>query len=63
MKIELDSLEQKVDQVLGKCRSLEDENRQLRAQVAALEADKLALTEKMEAARSRLETLVTQLPE
>lgn len=63
MKVELESLEQKVDQVLGVCAGLRDENRELRAKVSALEADKRTLSEKVETARVRLEALMTQLPE
>lgn len=63
MNNDLDSLEQKVDQVLALCGHLHDENAALRAQVVSLEAEKQTLTEKMETARTRLAGLMDKLPE
>jgi cell division protein ZapB len=63
MNNDLDLLEQKVDQVLALCGHLHEENAVLRTQVVALEAEKQALTEKMELARTRLAGLVDKLPE
>ena len=45
------------------CASLRGENQALRAHVAGLEAEKAALTKKIDITRERLETLVTRLPE
>lgn len=63
MSVSLDHLEQKVDQIVAVCASLRDENQALRAHVAGLEADKLALTKKIDVTRERLEALMTRLPE
>ena len=45
------------------CRALRNENRDLQQRLAALEAEKLQLVERMDGARERLEALVGQLPE
>lgn len=63
MDSELDSLEQKVDQVLALCDDLNAENQDLRARVVALENEKQSLSSRMETARTRLEALLPNLPE
>lgn len=63
MTTELDALEGKIDQVLALCRTLREQNRDLRRQLAGLDADHRALQGRMDAARGRLENLVTRLPE
>ena len=63
MGVNVDSLEGKVTQVLALCRHLSEETRQLRAQVAALEAERRALTGKIDTARDRLESLKAKLPQ
>lgn len=63
MSISLDALEHKVAQVLSVCGSLRAENEDLRVRVASLEAEKAALTAKIEATRTRLEILMERLPE
>lgn len=63
MENDLDTLEQKVDQVLSLCDHLYAENVALLGRVQALEAEKQTLTEKMDAARTRLAGLVDKLPE
>jgi len=63
MSVSLDHLERKVDQILAVCASLRDENQSLRANVAGLEAEKAALSGKIELARERLEALMSRLPE
>jgi cell division protein ZapB len=63
MSVSLDHLEHKVDQIVAVCASLRGENQALRAHVAGLEAEKAALTKKIDITRQRLETLVTRLPE
>jgi len=60
---ELNALESKIAQVAGLCRALRNENRDLQQRVAALEAEKKQLLERMNGARERLESLVGQLPE
>ena len=59
----LDSLEQKIDQVLALCRTLSDENRQLREQVAAGESENQALRAKIDQACLKIEDLMANLPE
>ncbi|QDX81552.1 hypothetical protein B9N43_10010 [Denitratisoma sp. DHT3] len=63
MHSDFDSLEQKIDQVLALCSRLNAENAALRDRVAGLENDKRDLTERIGSARTRLETLMTKLPE
>ena len=63
MNGDLDSLEQKIEQVLAVCGQLRGENRALRDQLAGLEQQKLALAGRMDTARSRLETLMERLPQ
>ena len=63
MATELNALESRIAQVASLCRSLRAENAQLRQQLAVAEVDKKGLTERMDAARTRLEQLAGQLPE
>ena len=63
MSIFLDPLERKIDQLVAICASLRSENQDLRAHVACLEADKAALTRKIEVTAERLEGLMERLPE
>lgn len=63
MHSDFDSLEQKIDQVLALCSRLNAENAALRDRVAGLENDKRDLTERIGSARTRLEALMTKLPE
>ncbi len=63
MSISLDPLENKVDQIVAICASLRSENQDLRAHVAALEAEKTALAKKIDTTRVRLEGLMARLPE
>ncbi|MFC5302265.1 hypothetical protein [Azospira restricta] len=60
---ELNALENKIAQVAGLCRALRSENRELQQRLAAAEAEKQQLVERMNGARERLESLVGQLPE
>ncbi len=63
MDSELSALEEKVRQAAQLCKRLRDENRGLRQELAALQGDKRQLSEKIDGARSRLETLLKQIPE
>lgn len=63
MSVSLDHLEHKVEQILAVCASLRSENQDLRAHVASLEAEKTALSKKIDVTRERLETLMTRLPD
>lgn len=60
---ELNALESKIAQVAGLCLALRNENRELQQRLAAAEAEKQQLVERMNGARERLESLVGQLPE
>lgn len=60
---EFNALESKVAQTVALCRSLREENTQLRQQLAAAEAEKKRLAERMDTARERLEQLAQRLPE
>ena len=63
MDSQLATLEEKVRQAARLCQRLREENRGLRAQLAALQGDRRQLTEKIDGARSRLENLLKQIPE
>ena len=62
MNGEIDSLEQKIEQVLAMCGQLRSDNRALREQVAGLEQQKQLLLSRSQAARMRLEALMDKLP-
>jgi cell division protein ZapB len=63
MDAELATLEEKIRQAARLCQRLRDENRGLRQQLAALQGDKRQLSEKIDGARNKLETLLKQIPE
>ena len=63
MNGDLDSLGQKIEQVLAVCGQLRGENRALRDQLAGMEQQKLALAGRMDTARTRLENLMEKLPQ
>ena len=55
------TLEEKVDHLIRICNRLADENRALRDQQTSLIAERAALVEKSELARSRVEAMITRL--
>lgn len=57
----LRQLEQKVDDLIGVCRRLKEENETLRGSRDTLIEEKSKLSEKNRLARTRLETIVTRL--
>jgi cell division protein ZapB len=63
MEAELAALEEKIREAAALCRQLREENRDLRSQLSTLANDKTRLTEKVDGARLRLETLLKQIPE
>ncbi len=63
MDRELFALEERLEQFIALCQSLRAENQELRTRVAGLEAERARLNEKIEAACSRLETLMEHIPE
>lgn len=63
MEAELNSLEDKLAQIVKLCRQLREENHQLRQEVAtALNANR-QLEDKIGGATRRLESLLQQIPE
>jgi cell division protein ZapB len=63
MDAELAELEEKIRQAAALCKQLREENRALRSQLDMLASDKSRLSEKVDGARTRLETLLRQIPE
>lgn len=62
MDAELRSLEEKINQFVQLCQRLRAENNQLRQELAAAFNENKRLAEKINAARTRLEALLTQIP-
>ena len=62
MNADLDSFEEKIEQVLAMCGQLRNDNRALRDQLAGLEQKNQLLVSRAEAARTRLEALMDKLP-
>ena len=63
MDSELSALEEKLAQLVQRLMALRDENRELRQQVAERADENARLAEKLNAARSRIEALLKQIPE
>jgi cell division protein ZapB len=63
MDAELTALEERIRQFAGFCVRLRDENQLLRSQLANLEGENRRLSDKVDAARKRLEALVKRIPE
>ena len=63
MNAELESLEDKINQFVTLCQRLRTDNHQLRQQLASAQNDNKQLAEKIGDAKTRLETLLTQIPE
>jgi cell division protein ZapB len=63
MDAELARLEEKLAQLVQRMHALRAENRELRQQVAARTDEASRLTEKLAAARTRIEALLKQIPE
>lgn len=63
MEAELKALEDKVSQLVDLCQRLRAENLHLRQEVAGVQSENRALTEKIAAAKDRLEHLLEQIPE
>ena len=63
MEAELDSLDEKINQLVQLCHRLRRDNHELRQQLAAATNESKQLSEKIENARARLESLLTRLPE
>jgi len=63
MEAELDSLDEKINQLVQLCQRLSRDNHELRQQLAAATNESKQLNEKIENARARLESLLSRLPE
>lgn len=63
VEAELDILDEKISQLVKLCHRLRTDNQELRQQLAGAQSANKQLTEKIAAARTRLETLLTRLPE
>lgn len=63
MDAELNALEEKTKRLIKLCQAMQRENQELRQQLAGALAENKQLAEKMGAARTRLETLLTRIPE
>ena len=63
VEAELDILDEKISQLVKLCHRLRTDNQELRQQLAAAQSANKQLTEKIVTARTRLESLLTRLPE
>jgi uncharacterized protein (TIGR02449 family) len=63
MDSELSALEAKVEQAVAQLKQLREEGRELRQQLAARTDENARLTEKLAAAKARIEALLKQIPE
>lgn len=63
MQTELDMLESRLTQMLDRYRAMREETLKLRQQVVALENSNKQLTDRLEEARSRMETLLNRIPD
>lgn len=63
MDMELRQLEDKLAQLIDFCRQLRGENHELRQQLAQEQNQTKHLSDKLDGARDRLETLLNQIPE
>jgi cell division protein ZapB len=59
---EFENLEQKLAQLVALTQQVRDENRELRVHATKLESENKNLTEKVNAARAKLESLISRLP-
>ena len=63
MNAEFDTLESKIDQFLQLCQRLTSENKELRLQLVSAQNSVKQLEGKVDGAKTRLETLLRQIPE
>jgi cell division protein ZapB len=63
MEADLKTLEDKIGQLVELTQRLRSDNRELRQQLAQAVSDNKRLSEKVDAARTRLEALLDRLPE
>jgi cell division protein ZapB len=58
---DIQALERLADELIARCKRLSDENRALRSQHTHLIAERAALIEKTESARTRVEAMIARL--
>jgi len=63
MEAELNTLDERIQQLVRVCERLRSENGDLRQQLAASQNEGKVLRDKMTAARVRLEHVLTRIPE
>ena len=63
MDAEFNTLDGKIDQFLQLCQRLKTENKELRIQLVSAQNDVKRLEHKVDSAKTRLETLLRQIPE
>jgi uncharacterized protein (TIGR02449 family) len=63
MDAELANLEEKLAQIVQRLKTLREENRELRQQVASRMDENARLGEKLASAKTRIEALLKQIPE
>jgi len=63
MEAELKSLDDKISQLVQLTQKLRKDNSQLRQNLASAQSENKRLSEKVTTARTRLETLLAQIPE
>ena len=63
MDAQLRSLEDKINQFVTLCQRLRADNQQLRQQLASAQNENKQLSDKIGAAKTRLETLLSHIPE
>ncbi len=63
MDRDFDTLDGKIDQFLQLCQRLKSENQELRLQLASAQNDVKRLEQKVDTAKTRLETLLRRVPE
>jgi cell division protein ZapB len=63
MDSELSSLEEKLGQLVQRLKVLREENRELRQQLATKTDENARIGEKLQAAKTRIEALLKQIPE
>jgi cell division protein ZapB len=63
MEAELNTLDDKLSQLVQLCHRLRNDNNELRQDLAAAQNQNKQLTDKIESARQRLEILLSRIPE
>ena len=63
MDAELNSLDEKIAQLAKLCQKLRGDNTQLRQQLASAQTENKRLAEKVNTARTRIESLLNQIPD